>query len=66
MAELTGFFGGWELVEPGVVPVPHWHPESPDTVEQDPEQLFREFYAGVARKSSSPNPSLSQPRAGSR
>ena len=70
-AELTGFFGGWELVEPGVVPVPHWHPESPDTVERDPERLRREFYAGVARKpsghkASSHETSGPTPRAGSR
>jgi hypothetical protein len=24
--EVTGFFGGLELLESGVVPVPRWHP----------------------------------------
>ncbi len=28
VAEITGFFDGLELVEPGVVSVPHWRPES--------------------------------------
>ena len=27
-AEVRRFFDGWELVEPGVVPVPQWRPAS--------------------------------------
>jgi hypothetical protein len=41
---VTRFFDGWQLVEPGVVPVPRWRPE-PGTVEPDVS-----FYAGVAVK----------------
>jgi hypothetical protein len=40
------FFGDWELVEPGLVPVMAWRPEggAPD----DPESAY--YWAGVARK----------------
>jgi hypothetical protein len=48
--ELALFFDGFELVEPGIVPVPLWQPESPTAVETDPDRLRREFYAGVGRK----------------
>jgi S-adenosyl methyltransferase len=38
------FFGGLELVEPGVVPVPHWRPD-PDA---EPAEIYS--YCGVGRK----------------
>ncbi|MGC5051839.1 SAM-dependent methyltransferase [Micromonospora sp. DT48] len=45
-AELTGFFDGFELVEPGVVWVPQWRPETPESAE-DAEQAV--FLGGVGR-----------------
>lgn len=42
--QITGFFDGLELVEPGVVSTPQWRPD-PDT---DPEDLA--VYCGLARK----------------
>ncbi len=44
-AEVAGFFGGLELVEPGVAPVLSWRPDSePD----DPHSAY--YYAAVGRK----------------
>ncbi|WP_435869703.1 SAM-dependent methyltransferase [Actinoplanes xinjiangensis] len=39
------FFGDWELLEPGVVPVSAWRPD--ETVES-PEAAY--YWAGAARK----------------
>ncbi|KXK58267.1 methyltransferase [Micromonospora rosaria] len=44
-AEVERFFEGWELIEPGVVPVLGWRPEQPVA---DPSAVY--YYAGVARK----------------
>ncbi|MDX6353947.1 MAG: hypothetical protein QOF98_850 [Streptomyces sp.] len=35
-AELEPFFNGFELVEPGIVSLPYWRPESPPCDEDDP------------------------------
>jgi hypothetical protein len=45
-AEVERFFDGWELIEPGVVPLVMWHPvgDPPD----DPNAAY--LWAGVARK----------------
>jgi hypothetical protein len=44
-AEVQRFFGDWELVEPGLVPVRSWQPaHEPD----DPKSAY--YWAGVARK----------------
>ena len=43
--EVERFFGDWELLEPGLVPVPAWRPD--ETVE-NPEETY--YWAGVARK----------------
>ncbi|HEX2312361.1 MAG TPA: SAM-dependent methyltransferase [Thermomonospora sp.] len=46
--EITAYFGGLELVEPGVVPLPLWRPDGPP-----PEELtvgHRLMYGGIARK----------------
>ena len=40
------FFTGLELVEPGVVPVPHWRPDPG----AEPVEIYS--YCGVARKPS--------------
>ncbi len=47
--QLTQFFTGLTLVEPGVVPVPLWRPDSVDDVGLNPER--GPMYAGLARKS---------------
>ncbi|GHJ47690.1 hypothetical protein Cs7R123_50320 [Catellatospora sp. TT07R-123] len=44
-AEVERFFDGWELLEPGVVPVMGWRPDEPA---EDPAAAF--YWAGVARK----------------
>ncbi|PKV84223.1 SAM-dependent methyltransferase [Streptomyces sp. TLI_146] len=40
-------FGGWPLLDPGLVPTHRWHPEHPDT--RAPE-AHSGAYAGIARK----------------
>jgi hypothetical protein len=43
--EVARFFGDWELLEPGLVPVSAWRPDSPVDA---PEAAY--YWAGVARK----------------
>jgi hypothetical protein len=47
-AQVEGLFVGFELLDPGVVWVPQWHPDTPDDVGDDPESSAN--YGGVARK----------------
>ena len=47
-AEILRFFGDFELVEPGLVHMPLWRPDSPDDVPSDPARYWG--LAGVARK----------------
>lgn len=48
-AQVEALFGDFELVEPGVVWIPLWRPESPDDVfYEDPESSA--IYAAVGRK----------------
>lgn len=44
-ADVERFFGDWELLEPGVVPVMAWRPDEPPA---DPNGAY--YWAGVARK----------------
>lgn len=49
--EIEAFFTGWELIEPGVVPVPLWYPGKP--IAGDPAELTeveRMAVAGMGRK----------------
>jgi hypothetical protein len=46
--EITRFFDGLDLVEPGVVPVNQWHPDPGQVV--DPNPAFSAYLVGVARK----------------
>ncbi|SBV25408.1 S-adenosyl methyltransferase [Micromonospora krabiensis] len=45
-AEVERFFEGWDLVDPGVVPVMAWRPE--DGAPEDPHAAY--YWAGLARK----------------
>ncbi|MDI5939336.1 SAM-dependent methyltransferase, partial [Micromonospora sp. DH15] len=46
-AEITGFFGDWTILEPGVVHMPLWRPDSPSDVDAQPERFGA--FGGVAR-----------------
>ncbi|WP_428961433.1 SAM-dependent methyltransferase [Micromonospora fluostatini] len=46
-AEITGFFGDWTLLEPGLVHLPLWRPDSPSDVDPHPERFGA--FGGVAR-----------------
>ena len=46
--EITALFTGFELVEPGVVFTPLWHPESPEDVGEHPDRSGA--FVGVGRK----------------
>lgn len=46
--EITRYFGGLDLLEPGVVPLPLWRPEGP--VPADLTVGQRLMYGGIARK----------------
>jgi hypothetical protein len=44
-AAVTRFFGDWEILEPGIVPVSSWRPDEPIAA---PEAAY--YWSGVARK----------------
>ena len=44
--DVARFFGDWELVEPGIVPVMAWHPDGGPP--EDPDAAY--LWSGVARK----------------
>jgi hypothetical protein len=46
--QVEALFRGFDLVEPGVVWVPQWHPDSPHDVGDNPAATA--FYGGVGRK----------------
>jgi hypothetical protein len=49
--EITSFFAGFDLVDPGVVQIPFWRPDGPDGAVPDPQLAPRiPGYAGVGRK----------------
>lgn len=37
--QITSLFEGFELIEPGVVYLPEWHPENPQAVGEHPERM---------------------------
>jgi hypothetical protein len=47
-AEITGYFNGFKLVEPGVVHIPLWRPDDPHEPGERPERIGA--FAGVGRK----------------
>jgi hypothetical protein len=46
--EIRGWFGDWELVSPGLVPLADWRPDEQTRTERD--EVYYSFYGGVARK----------------
>ncbi|MGW2282080.1 SAM-dependent methyltransferase [Streptomyces sp. NPDC001770] len=48
-AEVARFFEGWELVDPGLVPMPDWRPD-PGTAGEPEDPFAFSGYAGVGRK----------------
>jgi len=48
--EITAYFDGLELLEPGVVPLPLWRPDGPVPAEDDLSIGQRLMYGGIARK----------------
>jgi SAM-dependent methyltransferase len=47
-AEILRFFDGFDLVDPGLVYIPQWRPDSPSDVPDDPSKLWA--LVGVGRK----------------
>jgi SAM-dependent methyltransferase len=47
-ARIASFFGDFELLEPGIVHMPLWRPDSPDDVDDHPERFGA--FGGVGRK----------------
>lgn len=47
-AQIERFFDGFDLVDPGLVYVPQWRPDSPADVPSDPSMFVN--LAGVAQK----------------
>lgn len=47
--EITAFFGGLELLEPGLVPFPEWRPDSGEAASEQTD-TYHTFIGGVARK----------------
>jgi hypothetical protein len=48
-AEIATWFGDWDMVPPGLVPLLEWRPpEGAAPVERD--EIYHSFYGGVARK----------------
>jgi hypothetical protein len=46
--EILGWFGDWELIEPGLVPLPEWRPVLHGPAHKD--RTHDRFFGGVARK----------------
>ena len=47
LLQVKALFDGLELVDPGVVPVPQWHPD-PDTPSERTHPIFGLACAGLA------------------
>jgi S-adenosyl methyltransferase len=46
--EILTWFGDWELVEPGLVPLAEWRPAVTGRIKQD--EVYHSFFGGVARR----------------
>jgi hypothetical protein len=49
-ATLHSFFSGFDLVDPGLVALPHWRPETVDSRPEELDAAMSGFRAGVGRK----------------
>jgi hypothetical protein len=49
LAQIENFFGGLDLVEPGIVPIPLWRPQQDEDADTDPEHF--PGWCGLGRKS---------------
>ena len=47
-ADILRFFDGFDLIDPGLVYLPEWRPDSPDDVPEDPRKFWG--LVGVARR----------------
>jgi hypothetical protein len=50
-ADILRFFDGFDLIDPGLVAIPYWRPDSAESLPQDPAKFWGGL-AGVARKGS--------------
>jgi hypothetical protein len=48
--EILRWFGDWELLDPGLVPLPEWRPDTAGPIE--PDSTYHGFVGGVAKKPS--------------
>jgi S-adenosyl methyltransferase len=46
--EIRSWFGGWELVPPGLVSLADWHPD--ERTRTDRDEIYHSFFGGIARK----------------
>jgi hypothetical protein len=49
--EILGWFGDWDLLPPGLVPLPEWRPDVAGQVKRN--STYYGFVAGLARKPAS-------------
>jgi SAM-dependent methyltransferase len=47
-ADILRFFDGFDLVDPGLVYIPQWRPDSPEDIPEDPSKIW--ILVGVGRK----------------
>jgi hypothetical protein len=50
--EILAWFGDWELLEPGLVPLPEWRPDTAGPAKRD--STYHGFVGGIARKRQHP------------
>ena len=53
-AEITALCDGFTVLEPGLVWIPQWRPDSPDDVPEDPSKYWA--LVGVGRYDGPPSP----------
>jgi len=46
--QIQAWFGGWEMLSPGLVSLQEWRPETQDEIEHD--EVYHSFFGGVAIK----------------
>jgi len=58
-SEIQAWFGDWDLLEPGLVPLLEWRPPV-DGVRVERDEIYHSFWGGVARKGSALSRALSR------